>query len=403
MTVDDIEQLSEQERRQGKVRFLIKRDYDGKIVRVGAAQGHNPRAIAMIDTDAMLTRAVKGDCRHRAVMLHGTMRGLADSIAERGLLAGGYKGSQFREHIHMVPQMHRYGKTAGVREGSDTIVMVDFDALMDAGCECFWSVNNVVLTKGLYEKGECVGIPPRFFLGINDVATGQPTQSSSSAEPEASTEAPSNLEYVPVGGFAARCLSRHASKMFGTEVKFQVEVDAFCLRVSKAELCEDDDRKMPMHGKRGANFVCLEKRLRTQDFPYHCPGHSRADKNCTGLLFSLLLDEIEKRGMHMRMNYVPKAARDSARFTGQHSDKFLSSCQPPWPDMTRDQRLFQLQSFMLLKFSTDKCGLKFRPLFNFRYQQAQISWNTFYMTDKEAKDIAKSVMQRYVEEEYLVL
>ena len=204
-----------------------------------------------------------------------------------------------------------------------------------------------------------------------------------------------------MGGFAARFLNRVASQRLGIEVQFQLA--AFLYRVDNAALCDDDNRKRPMHGKRGENFKSLEKRRREGDFPKHIPPHSRHEKNCAALLFGLLLGEIEKRGMHTRMKTVPKAARDAGNFEGKQGTAFLSSCQPPWPDMTRDQRLFQLQSFMLLKFSTDKCGLKFRPLFNFRYQQAQISWNTFYMTDKEAKDIAKSVMQRYVEEEYLVL
>jgi len=71
--------------------------------------------------------------------------------------------------------------------------------------------------------------------------------------------------------------------------------------------------------------------------------------------------------------------------------------------MTRDQRLAQLQSFMLLKFSTDQLGLMFMPPDQDRYQQAKISWTTFYMSETEANDIAESVIQMYVEQEYLVL
>jgi hypothetical protein len=186
-----------------------------------------------------------------------------------------------------------------------------------------------------------------------------------------------------------------------SEVQFQL--GAFYSRVANAALSEDDDRKRPMHGKLGNNFKCLERRMRENDFPHHVGRHSRADLNCAGLLFSLLLGEIEGRGMHVRMEHVPKAATDSGKFTGQQSAAFLSSCQPPWPDMTRDQRLAQLQSFMLLKFSTDQLGLMFMPPDQDRYQQAKISWTTFYMSETEANDIAESVIQMYVEQEYLVL
>ena len=157
-----------------------------------------------------------------------------------------------------------------------------------------------------------------------------------------------------------------------------------------------------MHGKRGENFKPLEKRRREGDFPKHIPPHSRYEKNCAAFLFGLLLGEIEGRGMHVRMEHVPKAATDSGKFTGQQSAAFLSSCQPPWPDMTRDQRLAQLQSFMLLKFSTDQLGLMFMPPDQDRYQQAKISWNTFYMEETEANDIAKSVIKMYVEQEPLL-
>jgi hypothetical protein len=72
-------------------------------------------------------------------------------------------------------------------------------------------------------------------------------------------------------------------------------------------------------------------------------------------------------------------------------------------ETARDQRLAQLQSFMLLKFSTDKLGLMFMPPDQYWYQQAKISWTTFYMNETEANDIAESVIQMYVEQEFLVL
>jgi hypothetical protein len=230
--------------------------------------------------------------------------------------------------------------------------------------------------------------------------TFSPTPSPPTPPAAASTEAPGNLEYVPVGGFAARFLNRVASRRLGIEVEFQLE--AFLYRVVNAALCDDDNRKRPMHGKRGENFKPLEKRRREGDFPKHIPPHSRYEKNCAAFLFGLLLGEIEKRGMHTRMKTVPKAARDAGNFEGKQGSAFLSSCQPKWTDMSRDQRLAKLKEFMLLKFSTDKLGEFFTPPDRHRFQQAKISWTTFYMYETEANDIAKSVIQMYVEQEPLL-
>ena len=81
--------------------------------------------------------------------MHGTARRYLPSIQKQGLLAGGDRGSGFRKHIHLVGCVSSTGRTAGIRDGSDTIVKVDLLRLHRDGCRIYMSENRVFLTEGL--------------------------------------------------------------------------------------------------------------------------------------------------------------------------------------------------------------------------------------------------------------
>ncbi len=81
-----------------KIRFIEIKDANGDLVRVGAAQGHSGEAQAQLDESQYLVRARLDDGRVQSVMVHGTSRGHAASIAAEGLKPGGKRGMGYRTH-----------------------------------------------------------------------------------------------------------------------------------------------------------------------------------------------------------------------------------------------------------------------------------------------------------------
>ena len=80
---------------------------------------------------------------------------------KRGLLPGGTRGANYRQHVHLAVS-HR--PEAGLREGSDLILMVDLMRAHSAGCVFYISNNNVVLTA------DC--IPPSCIVRATCTSTG---------------------------------------------------------------------------------------------------------------------------------------------------------------------------------------------------------------------------------------
>ena len=114
-----------------------------------------------------------------------------------------------------------------------------------------------------------------------------------------------------------------------------------------------------LHGqKRGPNSVDMATRIRWGHFEHHTIYLPQPDVVGTGLLFKILLHEIEKAGLHDRMernasDEVPIAARDGNKLHGRQGKPFMDRCQPPWTQMNRPQRLEILRGFVLDKFSID--------------------------------------------------
>jgi len=127
----------------------------------------------MIDVSQHLAPADPSDSRWVDIGLHGTKRMHVDAILRNGLFAGGDRGRKARAHIHIVSGLDATGKRAGVRDGSDTVIRIDTNRYYRDGGKCWWSVNDVLLTEGMWENGRDIGIPPQYLLGAFNRSTGE--------------------------------------------------------------------------------------------------------------------------------------------------------------------------------------------------------------------------------------
>ena len=101
------------------------------------------------------------------------------------------------------------------------------------------------------------------------------------------------------------------------------------------------------------------KRIRYQYFEHHILTEVFPEVVFTGLLFKILLEEIENAGLHDRIDRnqrgeVGKVARDGNNFHGQQGECFMLRCRLPWTEMSSSQRLRALRYYMWQKFSIDK-------------------------------------------------
>ena len=122
--------------------------------RTRANQGHSTQ----VDPSQLLRKLGTGDIGD---MVPTTYFSNVRSIMKRGLLPGGTRGANYRQHVHLAVS-HR--PEAGLREGSDLILMVDLMRAHNAGCVFYISDNNVVLTA------DC--IPPSCIVRATCTSTG---------------------------------------------------------------------------------------------------------------------------------------------------------------------------------------------------------------------------------------
>jgi hypothetical protein len=144
-------------------------------------------------------------------------------------------------------------------------------------------------------------------------------------------------------------------------------------------------------------------KIRYRYFDHHIPTQPRSAVLTTGLLFKILLQEIENAGLHDRIDRnergeVIKAARDGNRLHGQQGKPFMRSCRPPWTEMSSSQRLLALRCFMRQKFSIDQDKRRRvmipRPFEH--WERAEVSWGQhFYMTEAELEAISQEVIDNY--------
>ena len=111
------------------------------------------------------------------------------------------------------------------------------------------------------------------------------------------------------------------------------------------------------------------------------------------LLFGLVLEDIQDRGFHDRMDPIPRPATDVARFHSIHAAPFHSSCEPPWRTMTDDQKIKRLKAWMCTKFIPRPTSRNSEGPAKMR--RADVGWNTFHMTEDEINDVADSAFSTY--------
>ena len=143
-------------RANAKQRFAL----DEAGARIRAVQGHS----IPVDSAQLLRRLESGDLGETVPTwaLHSTYFSCIPSIMRHGLLPGGTRGTCYRRHVHLAMSYH---PTAGLREGSDVILVIDLMRAHNAGCVFYVSDNNVILTA------DC--IPPQCIARAQRTSTGE--------------------------------------------------------------------------------------------------------------------------------------------------------------------------------------------------------------------------------------
>ena len=143
-------------RANAKQRFAL----DEAGARIRAVQGHS----IPVDSSQLLRRLESGDLGETVPTwaLHSTYFSCIPSIMRHGLLPGGTRGTCYRRHVHLAMSYH---PTAGLREGSDVILVIDLMRAHNAGCVFYVSDNNVILTA------DC--IPPPCIARAQRTSTGE--------------------------------------------------------------------------------------------------------------------------------------------------------------------------------------------------------------------------------------
>lgn len=152
--------------RSTKQRLELKVENDIMFVR--ACQGHS----LALNFEELLERLTPASIDWAEAGLHGTFRRNMESILAEGLDVK-YSKNGCRAHVHFAVSIDDSRENAGVRGGTDTIVVCDLKRMHDAGMVLYRSRNNVILTPGI--EG-CV--PPDFIKRIYDKHTGKPLYTS---------------------------------------------------------------------------------------------------------------------------------------------------------------------------------------------------------------------------------
>ena len=139
-----------------KQRFAL----DKAGTRIRAVQGHS----IPVDSSKLLRQLESGDIGDMVptCVLHSTFFSCLPSIMHSGLLPGGTRGTRYRRHVHLAMS---HSPTAGLREGSEVILVIDLMRAHNAGCVFYVSDNNVILTE------DC--IPPPRIARAQYTSTGE--------------------------------------------------------------------------------------------------------------------------------------------------------------------------------------------------------------------------------------
>jgi hypothetical protein len=151
----------------------------------------------------------------------------------------------------------------------------------------------------------------------------------------------------------------------------------------------------PRHGKFSPNTVLMAERMQN-------PGklrkldYNREDGNAMDLLFRIILAQINAHGYLGRCgNHVPRAAIDPLKFHGAQSARFSKACPRPFEQLSTDQQLACLRSFLFERFCTDRTGEHIVPRDWSNWKQADISWGDFYLEEREFDEVCHEVIEEF--------
>ena len=107
---------------------------------------------------------------------------------------------------------------------------------------------------------------------------------------------------------------------------------------------------MYRHGRQtSSKSKPLEEREAEQDWEFHEPTESKEDFATMGVLWRILLSQIQHPKFLSRFKKIPLAARNVHEFHRLHAKKFLRRCNPPWDKMGWDAK----EQFLLAFFDRE--------------------------------------------------
>ena len=131
------------------------------------------------------------------------------------------------------------------------------------------------------------------------------------------------------------------------------------------------------------------------------PEWSREVGDKLRLLWQLLLHEIRARGYLQRCSPIPETARNCSQFHAAHTSKFLRFISPQsWDRLDKAGKKARLKAYLFRKFSTDPHRRRLVPPPQKRQRRADISWNSFWVNEKELDSLAGDVVDAYVRGEH---
>lgn len=134
--------------------------------RIRANQGHSLEGV--VTADALLTHLSAVDAAAHPVCVHGTSMGAWGGIRVDGLRKMG------RLHVHFARGLPgESGVLSGFRASWEVLVYVDVARAIDEGVEFFLSENGVLLTPGIFYKGNEGVVPPHLFEKVVERRSGK--------------------------------------------------------------------------------------------------------------------------------------------------------------------------------------------------------------------------------------
>ena len=90
---------------------------------------------------------------------------------------------------------------------------------------------------------------------------------------------------------------------------------------------------------------------------------------------------------------IPLAARNTTKFHRVYWTAFQEVCGAEFHSLSYDEQRTALTNFLLKKFSTDPEGKQMKPPAG--KKRKTLSWQGFWLSDEEAKDIVETILQCY--------